>query len=111
MIDIAFCVLTVWFALYLRLEVWMRLEGPYLWAVAGSVLIAIPLFIRFGLYRAIFRHAGWNAMLSLGQAMALYGLFYATVFTVVAVPGVPRSVGVIQPLLLFVLVGLSRVAR
>jgi len=107
-VDVTLCVLAVWVALYLRLEVWLRLEMPYLWAVIGSVPIAIPLFARFGLYRAIFRYAGWNAMLSLGQAMALYGLFYATVFTAISVPGVPRSVGVIQPLLLFIFVGLSR---
>jgi len=107
-VDVALCVLAVWVALFLRLEVWLRLEPPYLWAVIGSVLIALPLFIRFGLYRAIFRHAGWNATLSLGQAMGLYGLFYATVFTVISVPGVPRSVGIIQPLLLFVFVAGSR---
>ncbi len=107
-VDVTLCVLAVWVALYLRLEVWLRLEMPYLWAVIVSVPIAIPLFTRFGLYRAIFRYAGWNAMLSLGQAMALYGLFYATVFTAISVPGVPRSVGVIQPLLLFIFVGLSR---
>lgn len=109
-VDVALCVLAVWVALFLRLEVWLRLEPPYLWAVVGSVLIALPLFVRFGLYRAIFRHAGWNATLSLGQAMGLYGLFYATVFTVISVPGVPRSVGIIQPLLLFAFVAGSRLA-
>ena len=108
-VDVALCGLAVWLALYLRLEVWLRLEGPYLLAVAGSVVLAIPLFVKFGLYRAIFRYAGWNATLSLAQAMALYGLLYATVFTAVGVPGVPRSVGLIQPILLFLLVGLSRV--
>lgn len=107
-VDMALCVLAVWIALYLRLEVWLRLEPPYLWPAIGAVLIAIPLFVRFGLYRAIFRYAGWNATLSLGQAMALYGLLYATVFTVFGVPGVPRSVGIIQPLLLFMFVALSR---
>lgn len=108
LVDIAVCVLAVWIALYLRLEVWLRLEPPYLWAVVGSVLIAVPVFVRFGLYRAIFRYAGWNATLSLGQAMALYSLIYATVFTVIGVPGIPRSVGIIQPLLLFVFVAFSR---
>jgi FlaA1/EpsC-like NDP-sugar epimerase len=42
--------------------------------------------------------------------MALYSIFYATIFTVISVPGVPRTVGVIQPLLLLVSVGLTRVA-
>ncbi|RJP71759.1 MAG: polysaccharide biosynthesis protein [Comamonadaceae bacterium] len=108
-VDIALCVLTVWLALCLRLEHWVQLAPAHWWAVMGSVLMALPLFIRFGLYRAIFRYAGWNAMVSLAQAMGLYALFFATVFTVVSVPGVPRTVGVIQPLLLLVAVGLSRV--
>jgi FlaA1/EpsC-like NDP-sugar epimerase len=108
-VDVALCALTVWLALCLRLEHWVRLEPAHWLAIAGSVLIALPLFIRFGLYRAIFRYAGWNAMVSLAQAMALYTLFYTTLFTVVSVPGVPRTVGVIQPLLLLVAVGFSRV--
>ena len=108
-VDVALCVLTVWLALCLRLEHWVRLEPVHSWAMLGSVLLALPLFIRFGLYRAIFRYAGWNAMVSLMQAMALYALFYMTFFTVISVPGIPRTVGVIQPLLLVAFVGFSRV--
>ncbi len=109
-VDIALCVLTVWLALCLRLEHWVRLQPEHWWAVLGSIAIALPLFVRFGLYRAIFRFSGWNAMVSLAQAMALYTIFYVTIFTVVSVPGIPRTVGVIQPLLLLVSVGLTRVA-
>ncbi len=108
LVDASLCTLAVWVALYMRLEVWLRLEGAYLWPVAASIALAIPLFVRFGLYRAIFRYAGWNATVALAQAMALYGLFFATVFTLVGIQGVPRSVGLIQPLLLLVFVGLSR---
>jgi len=109
-VDAALCVFTVWLALCLRLEQWVRLEPAHWWAVAGAIVLALPVFIRFGLYRAIFRYAGWNAMMSLAQAMAVYGLFFATVFTVISVPGVPRSVGIVQPLLLGAFIGLSRVA-
>ena len=109
LVDIALCALTVWLALCLRLEHWVQLTPAHSLAIMGAVLIALPLFIRFGLYRAIFRYAGWNAMISLAQAMVLYALFYATVFTVIGIPGVPRTVGVIQPLLLLVTVGFSRV--
>ncbi len=109
LVDIALCALTVWLALCLRLEHWVQLTPAHSLAIMGAVLIALPLFIRFGLYRAIFRYAGWNAMISLAQAMVLYALFYATVFTVIGIPGVPRTVGVIQPLLLLVTVGCSRV--
>lgn len=108
-VDIALCVSTVWLALCLRLEHWVQLRPEHWWAILGSIAIALPLFVRFGLYRAIFRFSGWNAMVNLAQAMALYSIFYATIFTGVGVAGVPRTVGVIQPLLLLVTVGLTRV--
>ena len=38
----------------------------------------------------------------------IYWFVYALIITVIGVPGVPRSVGIIQPLLLMVAVGLSR---
>jgi FlaA1/EpsC-like NDP-sugar epimerase len=109
LLDAFFCVLTVWLALYLRLEAWVGLEGQYLPAVLGAIVLALPIFVRAGLYRTIFRHAGWHAMLILVKAMAVYGVLYAAVFTLISVPGVPRTVGIIQPLLLFVAVGGSRV--
>ena len=108
-IDIALCVLTVWLALSLRLEQWVILRPLHGWAMAAAVLTAIPLFTRFGLYRAIFRFAGVNMILSLINAMALYSIVYVTVFAVIGEPGVPRAFGVIQPMLLLAFVGASRV--
>jgi FlaA1/EpsC-like NDP-sugar epimerase len=107
-LDACFCVLAVWLALYLRLEAWVGLQGMYLPAVFGSIALALPIFVRAGLYRTIFRHAGWHAMVILVKAMALYGFLYTGVFTLIAVPGIPRTVGIIQPLLLLVAVGSSR---
>jgi FlaA1/EpsC-like NDP-sugar epimerase len=95
-----------------------------------AVAFAVPLFVRFGLYRAIFRYAGWAAQMAVVRAIAIYTIIYAIIFStnwlavlfsflgpdvdanVVGVPGVPRTLGLLQPLLLFVLVGGSRaVAR
>jgi FlaA1/EpsC-like NDP-sugar epimerase len=45
----------------------------------------------------------------MAQACALYGLAFATVFTAISVPGIPRTVGLFQPVLLFVAVASSRV--
>ncbi len=108
-LDAFFCGFAVWLALYLRLETWVGLEPVYLPAVLGSMALALPIFVRAGLYRTIFRYAGWQAMLILGKAMAVYGVLYALVFTLIAVPGIPRTVGIIQPMLLFLAVGGSRV--
>jgi FlaA1/EpsC-like NDP-sugar epimerase len=40
--------------------------------------------------------------------MFIYGLLFATVFTVIGFKGVPRTIGLIQPVLLLIFVGMSR---
>ena len=107
-VDASVCVLTVWLAFYLRLGEFVTLVGPPMWAVFAALAFALPLFIVFGLYRAIFRFSGWPALMTVAQSIAVYGLLYAAIFTAVGVDGVPRTVGLIQPLLLLLVVGGSR---
>ena len=61
-----------------------------------------------GLYKSVFRYSGWRAMMSLGQSMVIYSIFFSTVFTVFGVSSVPRTVGVIQPIILFLTIAISR---
>lgn len=108
LLDATLCLLAVWVVLALRLE---SVDVPQVALVKGGALavtLALPLFTQAGLYRVIFRYSSWNDMGGLAKAMAVYGLLYASVISAVGVPGVPRSVGVSQPLLLMLLVGLSR---
>ena len=107
-LDTSLCVLTVWLAYYLRLGDLLPLEGQALWAVGASIAVALPIFIVAGLYRAIFRFSGWPALMTVTKAVGVYAVIYAAVFTAVGVPGVPRTVGIIQPILLLLFVGASR---
>ena len=108
LVDISLCVLTVWLAFYLRLGEFVSLSGTAFWAVALSVVFALPIFIVSGLYRAIFRYSGYPAMFAVARAIGVYGLLYASIITAVGITGIPRTVGLIQPLLLFFAVGGSR---
>lgn len=108
-IDVAICIFTVWFAFFLRLGEFVALSGNALWAVAASIGFAIPIFIVTGLYRAIFRYSGWPALQAVAQAVGIYALLYSAIFTAISLPGVPRTVGLIQPILLLLFIGGSRV--
>jgi len=111
-IDAAFCVLTAWLAFYLRLGEFIPIAGTAQWtpviAVFASLIFGIPIFIVSGLYRAIFRYNGLPALMAVSKAMFIYGLLYACVFTVIGIQGVPRTIGLIQPVLLLFFVGMSR---
>jgi len=108
-LDAGLCILTVWLAFYLRLGHFVSLSSEGWPAAVAAPLIALPIFIRFGLYRAIFRYVSWEALVAIGNAVIVYGIIYFSIFTAFGVDGVPRTVGIIQPILLLMLVGASRV--
>ncbi len=109
-IDASLCVLTVWLAFYLRLGDFVSLSGPPSKAVLYSIALALPIFMIGGLYRAIFRYSGGPALMAISRATAIYGLLYAALFTAFSFDGVPRTVGLIQPILLLLAIGISRAA-
>ena len=109
-IDAALCALTVWIAYYLRLGYFVSLDGRPSLAVALSIALALPAFHVVGLYRMAFRRAGSDILPALALACIGYGLCYATVISAYALDNIPRTVGIIQPILLFLAVGSVRLA-
>lgn len=114
LLDAALCASTVWIAYYLRLgEVFpLGLQGQgdvgFWRAVSVSILTGVPIFMLAGLYRAVFRHSGWPALITVIKAVSIYGAVYAFILSVYGVGGVPGSVGLIQPVLLLIFVSASR---
>lgn len=108
LLDIALCVLALWAAFALRLETLFPPAQAMPLAAAIGVAVAIPIFVLLGLYRAVFRYSGARALISITKAVAAFGLLFFLVFTVVGLQGVPRSVGILQPIIFLLLVGASR---
>jgi FlaA1/EpsC-like NDP-sugar epimerase len=107
-LDVGLCVLTVWLAFYLRLGEWVSLSGQQWSAAALAIALALPIFVVAGLYRNVFRYVSWETLTAIAQAVFAYGIIYSAIFTAFGLPGVPRTVGIIQPVLLFIAVGSSR---
>jgi FlaA1/EpsC-like NDP-sugar epimerase len=107
-VDLSLCVLCTWFAFYLRLDEFISIQGVALVAAMLSAVLALPIFWLFGLYKTIFRYSGLSIMFSVSIALLVYGLLYFLFFGVYGVVGIPRSIGILQPMLLFFAVVSSR---
>ena len=107
-LDIVLALVATWLAFTLRLDAWHWPTGAQ-WFVYGlAPLLSVPIFIRFGLYRAIFRYTGQAALVATAKAVVIYGSLVSFILVWQAWIGVPRSLGVLQPLIFLLLVGSSR---
>ena len=106
--DSGLCILCTWLAFTLRLEELILFKDFNFFPAIIAVIIAIPIFWLFGLYRTIFRYTGLSIIFTILASSSVYGLIYFLVIGVYSIQGVPRSIGVLQPMLLFFAIISSR---
>ena len=107
-VDFFAIIFSLWMAFSLRYGVIYLPEKQQLWIFLLAPLIAIPVFVRFGLYRAIVRYLGMQAIWTVVKATSFYALLFATVVLLAGVEHVPRTVYGINALILMLFVGGSR---
>jgi FlaA1/EpsC-like NDP-sugar epimerase len=107
-LDLLLSLISVWGAFYLRIDQTGLPQGQQTYVYLLAPLLAFPVFVRFGLYRAVFRYTGMAALATTAQAVGMYGLLFLGTLLWFKWDGVPRTLGLIQPLLLLLLVGSSR---
>ena len=112
-IDVGLIIVSVWLAYFLRVGSFLPLfertvEHFPVPATLAGIVIATPVFTWFGLYRMVFRFVDRAAFGAISQALAVYSVIYIAIFTIIGVTGVPRTIGIIQPVVLFSLICLSR---
>src|SRR5471030_183903 len=79
--DIIMVWAALWMAFVVRLGVG-DLINPFTqhgWLFMAAPVVAIPLFIRFGLYRAVMRYFGNDALITIVKAVSLSSLILALV--------------------------------
>ena len=100
--DIFLCVFTLGLAFYLRLEELVLLKDIGLTSILLTIFLAIPIFWLSGLYRTLFRYSGISILSTISLSITVYALIFFSIISLYGITGVPRSIGVIQPVLLFV---------
>ncbi len=110
-LDLVLALLATWVAFSLRFDQPNVPQGNQ-WILYGlAPALALPVFVRFGLYRAIFRYTGLAALGAIVRAVALYAALLLAVVLVLQSQGydnLPRTVAILQPILFGLLVTASR---
>ncbi len=109
--DCILLLLSAYLAFVMRLGFVFVPTQTQIFLIAIAPALAIPVFIRFGLYRAIIRYLAERAIWPIFQATAIAALFWvALVFLMESYggAGLPRSVPLLYWLLSTVLISASR---
>ena len=108
-VDVLLIVAILISAFSMRLGEWFWPQDDLLYLIFFAPLIATPIFIKFGLYRAIVRYIGFKALWTIVQAVSLYALVWGVVVLLSGAEGIPRSVILINWILAMLLIGGSRI--
>ncbi|MDC0195466.1 polysaccharide biosynthesis protein [Candidatus Thioglobus sp.] len=111
-VDSIVIILLLILAFSLRLGYLYLPEGNLFMTIIGAPIIAIPIFIYFGLYKAIIRHIELKAIWDIVKAVFLYSLIWSMAAFILAIEGIPRSVVLINfSLCLIVIIGSRLIAQ
>ena len=108
LVDFCLLVFAFWSALALRFETVSPTLAGYGWQMVAAPLMAIPVFIRLGLYRAVIRFMEDRVVFVVAGGVTLSVLFLASAIALTHTQGLSRGVLGIYWLLACAYVGASR---
>jgi len=106
--DLLLLLFAFWSALALRFETWTPNIAAYQSQMLAAPLLAIPIFIRLGLYRAVIRFMEDRVVFVVAGGVTLSVLLLAAGLALTHTPGVSRGVLAIYWLLAILYVGATR---
>ncbi|MFZ4379964.1 MAG: polysaccharide biosynthesis protein [Polynucleobacter sp.] len=110
LIDVVCALLATWLAFSLRLDEWHALIAEQKMAYILAVALSIPVFFQYGVYKTVLRFTGAHTLALMSKAVGIYGLLYFAAIFMLASPYIYRSIGLVQPIIMFILMALARVA-
>ncbi|WP_428825242.1 polysaccharide biosynthesis protein [Azonexus sp. IMCC34842] len=107
-IDLVLLSFAFWSALGLRFETWNPVLASYRWQMIAAPLLAIPIFIRLGLYRAVIRFMEDRVVFVVAGGVTLSVILLAAGVALTHTPGLSRGVLGIYWVLAILYVGATR---
>ena len=107
--DALSCVAAVWIGFSLRVGEWDLWSSAIGSVVAVTLPLWLVIFLWRGTYQYVVRFSGLGTMIDIATSCLLMVVVLTVVFVAHNVPGVPRTIAVLQPLVFAVLLMMSRV--
>lgn len=107
-LDALICISSIWIAFYLRTD-----EFSFAYQNQASIsFLAFVIYIifayRFGIHRELTRNLQGNLVALFLKCFLLYGITFFAYILTIGFEGVPRSIGLIQPAIFFILLLVQR---
>ena len=110
LVDVVCALLATWLAFSLRLDEWHAYIPEQKMAFILAIALSIPVFFQYGVYKTVLRFTGAHTLALMSKAVGIYGVLYFAAIFMLASPYVYRSIGLVQPVIMFILMALARVA-
>ena len=109
LVDSVLAVFALLSSFALRLEGWIWPQDELFWLVFGSPILIIAIFYSFSLYQSVTRFSGLKSLFSISLAATLYSTLWGLIGYMVGFEGTPRSVIIINWLVILILILGSRI--
>jgi FlaA1/EpsC-like NDP-sugar epimerase len=109
-VDVVLCWVSAFLAFSLRVGALAFPAEPFILFAASASLLFVPIFFKAGVYAAIFRFAGIGTIRDVVRASVIYAIPLVVIFMIIGVPGIPRTIALIHPIIFLGLISFSRSA-
>ncbi len=108
-IDIFCALISTFISFFLRYDLKLSFFDYTLMPLILSLSFIVFFFI-FRIYNYFSRYIGINSVKKFTYSLFFYTIFYFSIINYLSQPGVPRSVGLIQPIIFSLLIFINRVS-
>ncbi len=107
--DVIACLLALWGSFIIRYEKIIYPKLEYFNVAIVSVSLFIFSLLLFGVYKEVFRYIRTNSIYLIFKSFLVYAFIFSFIVIFIRIDGVPRSIGIIHPVLSFIIITLIRI--
>lgn len=109
LLDLLLCLAATFIAFSLRVGALSFPPGPPLLYACFAAAIYVPTFLALSIYASIFRYSGGRTMARIALGVCIGAIPLIAAFMLLTVPGIPRTIAILQPMIFFGLLATSRI--